>query len=708
MSKTPQGRRRRRPDPTSTHRSAGVPPGDRSNYRVGENGTVALGTAPLRTLANWRGPILIAVVATGMLIWTWETWPDVLIDFGVERYIPWRLAQGEVLYRDISFHNGPLSQYFNSVCFRIFGSSLRTLVFCNLALLAMLIALLYHALRQVSRRSAATAACVVFVLLFAFAQFAKIGNYNYVCPYAHEMTHGLMLSLAAVVAAWPRGGRLPSPFGSSNRLPSFFGRGAGGEGLPAVGRHPSPLPKGEGTCGIIPKGEGTCFCAARNAASGLLLGLAFLTKAEVFLAGAAATLAALLLNLWLERPGWSRGLVRLSCFAIAFIIPPAIAFLCLASAMPVRQAWLGTLGSWVIAVRSDIVNLPFYRASQGMDCPWENLWAMLSMTGLYAIVLVPAAIIGLMLRRPGQYRTVVATAVLGVTVATLFVWRPKIDWFGLARPWPLLIFSTILAIAIRFWPHRREEAAQRRFVREISLLIFAMVLLAKIFLFARIFHYGFILAMPATLLLVVAALDWVPALIDRRGGFGWVFTAAATALLAVAASTYLSHQVFWIGQKTERVGTGSDAFWADVDRDVDRADCVNVAVEQIAARSSPDTTLAVLPEGVMINCLTGLRNPTSHINFMPVELMLFDEERIVESFQAHPPDLIALVHKDTLEMGFQFFGRDYGLKLGDWIAANYRPWSPSCLIGAMPLQDDKFGILLLEKNADLNTKKPSQ
>ena len=47
----------------------------------------------------------------------------------------------------------------------------------------------------------------------------------------------------------------------------------------------------------------------------------------------------------------------------------------------------------------------------------------------------------------------------------------------------------------------------------------------------------------------------------------------------------------------------------------------------------------------------GCKNPTSHINFMPVELMLFDEDRIVECFQAHPPDLIALVHKDTSEIG---------------------------------------------------------
>ena len=241
MSKTPRAERRRRA--TSTHRSAGVPP-------AAENagGTPALHRPLLRSHSNWQGPILIALVALGMLIWTWGTWPDVLVDFGVERYIPWRLAEGEVLYRDISFHNGPLSQYFNAFCFRVFGSSLRTLVFCNLAILALLIALLYHAFCQIARRSAATAACVVFVLLFAFAQFAFIGNYNYICPYAHEITHGLLLSLAAVVAAW------------------YCPRNAA-----ACGFATTPAACGFATSAV-----------SMTMLSGLLLGLAFLTKAEVF------------------------------------------------------------------------------------------------------------------------------------------------------------------------------------------------------------------------------------------------------------------------------------------------------------------------------------------------------------------------------------------------------------------------------------------
>src|SRR5262249_45416224 len=112
------------------------------------------------------------------------------------------------LYQNIYIFHGPFSQSLNALWFELFGVSLRTLVLCDLALLALFILLLYYIFQQVCARWTAVVACLTFVLLFAFAQYIPTGNYNYVCPYAHEMTHGLMLSLASLAAVWryPRGG----------------------------------------------------------------------------------------------------------------------------------------------------------------------------------------------------------------------------------------------------------------------------------------------------------------------------------------------------------------------------------------------------------------------------------------------------------------------------------------------------------------------
>ena len=46
-----------------------------------------------------------------MAAWTWRTWPDILIDFGREAYVAWRLTEGDVLPRDVVYVSGPLSPY---------------------------------------------------------------------------------------------------------------------------------------------------------------------------------------------------------------------------------------------------------------------------------------------------------------------------------------------------------------------------------------------------------------------------------------------------------------------------------------------------------------------------------------------------------------------------------------------------------------------
>jgi hypothetical protein len=111
-------------------------------------------------LVRWLGPGVITAAGLVMLCWTWATWPHPLVDFGRELYVPWQLAQGKVLYTEIAWFNGPLSQYWNSVCFRLFGASLRTLVICNLAALALLIALLHHILLRVGGRFSAAGGCL--------------------------------------------------------------------------------------------------------------------------------------------------------------------------------------------------------------------------------------------------------------------------------------------------------------------------------------------------------------------------------------------------------------------------------------------------------------------------------------------------------------------------------------------------------------------
>src|SRR5213595_3718143 len=88
-----------------------------------------------RFTSSW--PAFVAVLLTFGLgaALTWRKWPDVLTDFGSQLYLPWRIASGEVLYRDLMYlTGGPLSQHYHALLFKVFGVSMLPLFISNLAL----------------------------------------------------------------------------------------------------------------------------------------------------------------------------------------------------------------------------------------------------------------------------------------------------------------------------------------------------------------------------------------------------------------------------------------------------------------------------------------------------------------------------------------------------------------------------------------------
>ncbi|HEY0781099.1 MAG TPA: glycosyltransferase family 39 protein, partial [Thermoanaerobaculia bacterium] len=268
-----------------------------------------LESAAMLSARRWLGPLAVCGAALAMLLWSAGTWPDAIVDFGRELYVPWQLAQGKVLYRDIAYQNGPLSPYWNRLWFAVLGVSLRTLVVANLAAMAALLVLLDRLLREMAGALAATLGGLTFVLLFGFAQLIPIGNYNWLCPYSHEMTHGVLLSLAALYALWR------SRASSRPRLWA--------------------------------------------ALAGVALGLAFLTKVEVFVAAFAAVAALLLAGLLAGRDEAKRTALPL---AAGLLAPPLVAWALLALAMPAGAALIGTLGSWAHLSYAEAAGERFYQA----------------------------------------------------------------------------------------------------------------------------------------------------------------------------------------------------------------------------------------------------------------------------------------------------------------------------------------------------------
>src|SRR5580692_8046593 len=147
----------------------------------------------------WLGLGALALVFAITAALTWRKWPDVVVDFGVQLYIPWRILNGAVLYRDLFyFAGGPFSQYFNALLFKTFGVSISTLMVANLILTAAMIFIIYRNFCDASDVWTATIIGAGIIVVFAFAEYTLIGNYNYITPYSHEALHGLVLSIFAV------------------------------------------------------------------------------------------------------------------------------------------------------------------------------------------------------------------------------------------------------------------------------------------------------------------------------------------------------------------------------------------------------------------------------------------------------------------------------------------------------------------------------
>ncbi len=116
-------------------------------------------------------------------------------------------------------------------------------------------------------------------------------------------------------------------------------------------------------------------------------------------------------------------------------------------------------------------------------------------------------------------------------------------------------------------------------------------------------------------------------------------------------------------------------------------------LRELQAKLKPGESFVVLPEGVMLNYLARVAAPVRYVNYMPPELLMFAEERMVADLRAAAPAAVVLVHKPTAEYGFPWFGTDYGRAFAPWLNENY---AKGALFGDEPLRpQSRFGARIL-------------
>jgi hypothetical protein len=592
-------------------------------------------TSPRRD-ALFAGVVVGAVFAT-LTFKTWRKWPDLVVDFGAQLYMPWQISTGAVLYRDVHYlAGGPLSQYYHALLFKIFGVSFLTLVVSNLAVLALLLSVIYRCFYRCSDQLAAITACVAVLVVFAFAHYTTVGIFNYITPYCAEVVHGLVLSALAValLARW---------FETENpRLAAAAG-----------------------------------FCA----------GLTLLTKPDLFLAQLLTIVAGTALLLRVRRKG---KLLRrsLALMAVAGIIPAAGFFLWFFRVEDFRQSVRSVLAAWIPLLTTHAADNPFYRHYLGLDMPWVHLQQIfLQFLGLAGIVAVCALLCWRKI--PGLLAFILpALGAVGLIEVSL-----QFNWFNCGHCLPLICL-TLLGLLVRRGVRGGWEPP---LVFPFLWTLWSLLLLAKLGFFCRIWHYGFALAMPAFVSGLYLLLWELPQQLERCGVRPALFRGLLWLMLLPGLMDLTQASLKLYSDKTMPIGSGTDTILAFDPhfRPVDAE--VAAALRWVETNVPPRATLTVFPQAAIINYLSRHTNPCGYAAWNPPELAAFGQEKMTAAFIMHSPDYVIELFVNYGEYGETFFGQEkrFGLEAQQWIDAHYQT---VCLIGHDWLKDGQFGIKILKKS----------
>lgn len=572
---------------------------------------------------------------------------EVLVDFGREVYLPWRVTEGEHLGRDYVHPYGPLSVYLNAGLFEVFGVSIRTLVLANLTVLAGVVVLAARLAQRAYGFLTALLTALSIICLFGLGHLTSIGNYNFAAPYSHEATHGMLLLLALL--AW-----LQCDVSSPRRH------------------------------GIV---------------AGALGGLILLTKSEYVLTLGLVALVVVVrfrvdptwrpyFRSWL---GWTlNAAAAVMLVAIALLIP----------VMPPRLALVTALNAVLAPFR-----LASYSSSAhvqhflGVDTLGQNLWAIARWGGLVAIGAFALAQAVAWLVQRGQ--RVLALVALSVSIIALIpgLTAQSLNKYGVMLPVLLGVIGWHLFTG---WRGRIRDGrtSSPRLWAQTFLWVAAVGMMARMAFAPRIYHYGFFQALIATVCVLGLLLrEWPRRLAPHRFSRRALQAGAAMVVL-ILLGTVTQHSRQYLALKHEPIGTGPDRIYALGWESYPRHVLWERLREYVLASTPANATVLVLPEGVSLNYLTRRRHPLPILDLLPATLPL-SPVPLVPRLEAAPPDVVVFVRRDdTAPLGFENYGETpaTGKDLVDWVQENYTPLFRA---GEFPFSAEGFGLWVYRRNPDV-------
>lgn len=584
------------------------------------------------------GLVSLAFLLVLFLSFSWRKWPDPLIDFGRELYLPWRISQGAVLYRDLAGHFGPLSQYFNALLFTCFGPGLMVLVTANLILFCGIVILVYLLSRRGWGPMAAFSAVAVFISVFGFSQLTGISNYNYATPYAHETTHGMLVSLVLVflLAKWVHQPTVRLSFGA-----------------------------------------------------GLSYGCCLVLKPEFILAGALVGLAALAIR-WRDASFPNANLLG---SALLGAVLPTFAFAaCFATIASPLDAISWATHAWLrfAAPSRQATTAGIQAGFSGTEQATRHLAEHAVAVGVALALIGSLILAGWFLRKiSSTWLAILST--LFISVGLIWLSWSKLKWIEAGR---CLLGLLLVYLLAQSWFLLRRKAANEDLKKDATRLLFAILaaaLMARMILNGRVYHYGFVQAALAGSIIPAILVGELPEWLRFRGRERVLVRVLIAALIIPGIFVIAGASRNLLRAKTSPVGEGSDRFYAFSRGMEPTGEIVNAIATTLNKQPRKDGLL-VLPEGIMLNYLTRTSSTVPYYFFRSTS------PELVTELEARPPARVVVISRDLREYGVERYGDNPGggQEVLAWLAQHYRQVAR---VGGNPLDNKQRGAILFERKA---------
>ena len=583
---------------------------------------------------EFLGLTALVCFVVALLASSWRKWPDPLIDYGREIYIPWRLASGGKLFKDVDDLYGPLSRYFDAGLFKIFGSGIMVLAVANICIYGVILGLLYYLFKKAWGMKASFVSCFVFVGVFSFSQLTSTSNYNFITPYSQQVTHGFLicLILTALLPKWVRNASVKKSFWVGIMI-----------GLTSILKPEFIL------------------------TSGLMFGGAFVLRIKLY---GVPSIRSILVG------------------ALGVVLPTFIFLIYFLSYLALKDAFFAACFAWLngIFIWKDQLYAHVLNNFSGMDDPKSHLitHSLATLRALGFIAGIAGAALGLKSIKKVWFKHVLGLSIfLGVW---LFAFN-KVVWVNIGQCLLGLLSIYVLYRGLRIIRSLRDEDDSALVLRSI-LSLFALALMTRMVLNGRLYQYGFIQAAMATMVITATLWDELPSIlrldrISRGYIMAWVGI-----FITCGVGTTISQSQKFLETKTLAIGVGRDLFYGFPGGEIVKS------ISENLAKQPNDHTLIVIPEGIMVNYLSRKISPVSVAAFYTTPQL---EAEILGNLKNNPPHWVVSITRDLSEYGVAHYGAkgNSGESINEWVKANYHTYAT---IGGDPLITTLYGGSIYEIN----------